>query len=411
MQAETDPQPSIIALAALAALGAVGMHVLIPVLPAAAEELGTTTARMQITITVYMVGLGIGQILYGVLSDKYGRRPVLLAGLCVFVAGLLLPLVTTSPGALLVARFIQSVGACSGLVLGRAMIQDSARGGGVASRLSVVTMVMSVTPMFAPLLGIAVAAVAGWRAVFPVLALVVLGLILRVMLRLPETRRATGWPETFGQLFRGLVGLTANHQFLGYTITGSTVTISSFLMLGALPHFVKTISGGSDGQLAAIYVMVAGGVTTGSLISHQISRRVAVLTICRFACLLSVAGCLLLTLATVLRSQAAVTILGPSLLFTLAAGLVSPNAAAGALGAAMDRAGTAFAGYGFSQMAFGAVFTALPSLIGNQDLATMAVLMSVTCLLATLSAFGLTRRFPVPQRPADPGEKTGGPGL
>ncbi|MWB78146.1 Bcr/CflA family efflux MFS transporter [Pseudooceanicola sp. 216_PA32_1] len=385
------PQPSILFLAALAALATIGMHIFIPVLPEVAADFGTTTAQMQMTITVYMVGLGTGQVIYGVLSDRFGRRPVLLGGLLVFVFGLLLAVPVTSFWLLLAARFIQSVGACAGLVLGRAMIQDSSEGAGIPARLAVVTMVMSMTPMLAPLLGIAIAGIAGWRAVFPVLAALVLVLILKVLPRIPETHMNRGTPETFRQLFRGLLRLGTSRNFVGFALCGGFLTIGGFVMLGALPYFVKDVIGAGDGTLSMLFLLVASGVTGGSIVSRVLSRWVTPLGMCRIGCSIAVLASAAMIFAATRDTLSLPAILPAFILATLAAGLASPNAVAGCMASAPGRAGTASAGYGLFQMTVGALLTAAPSLIGNQYPPTMAGLLCLTSAMALAGALFVVR--------------------
>jgi DHA1 family bicyclomycin/chloramphenicol resistance-like MFS transporter len=133
-------------IVAITACGTLAMHLIIPALPDTARGLGVSVGTIQLTITLYLIGLAIGQLLYGPVSDRFGRRPVLIAGLGLFtLAGLA---TTTAPNAwtLVIARILQSIGACAGLVLGRAIVRDSAEPDRAVAQLAMLTLVMSAAP-------------------------------------------------------------------------------------------------------------------------------------------------------------------------------------------------------------------------------------------------------------------------
>lgn len=137
-------------LAVIAMLGTLGMHILVPALPGMASDFHTTPATMQLAITSYMIGLAAGQIFYGPVSDRFGRRPVLLAGLVLYIIGMALALPMMSIGFLLFARVLQALGACGAFVLGRAMVRDGATPESAAGRMAVLTMAMTISPAIAP---------------------------------------------------------------------------------------------------------------------------------------------------------------------------------------------------------------------------------------------------------------------
>ena len=137
-------------LVAVTACGTLGMHVVIPALPATARALGMSIGTAQLTITLYLVGLAIGQLLYGPISDRLGRRPVLLAGLFLFTAASVVTAFAPTPAILISARILQSLGGCAGLVLGRAAVRDAATADKAAGQLALLTLVMALVPAIAP---------------------------------------------------------------------------------------------------------------------------------------------------------------------------------------------------------------------------------------------------------------------
>ncbi|WP_323132680.1 MFS transporter, partial [Kineococcus indalonis] len=175
-------------LGSMAALGAVNTDLYLPSLPQVARDLGSSASGAQLTITVVLVGMALGQLVVGPLSDRYGRRPPVVAGCALFVVASLLCLVAPTLPVLVGLRFLQGLGVAAGAVTGMAVVRDLFTGSTASRLMSRLVLVIGVAPLFAPTVGGALAGVAGWRAVFAVLAAAGAGVLLAVRLRLPETR-------------------------------------------------------------------------------------------------------------------------------------------------------------------------------------------------------------------------------
>ncbi|RYY81785.1 MAG: MFS transporter, partial [Comamonadaceae bacterium] len=182
------PAPALWLLVLVTLTGTMAMHMFVPALPDAARSLGSGPGPMQMTIGIYMVGLAVGQLFYGPLSDAYGRRPALMAGLTLYAFGSMLAACAPNLGTLLGARLLQALGGCAGVALGRAMVRDTQPPGGAAVRqLALMNLMVLVSPGLAPVVGGAVAAAWGWRGVFVVLALIGVATLWFAWWRLPET--------------------------------------------------------------------------------------------------------------------------------------------------------------------------------------------------------------------------------
>src|ERR1700680_1602236 len=181
--------PSLGLLIAVTMTGTMAMHIFVPAMPAAAVDLGASPSLIQSTITLYIVGWAVGQLIYGPLSDRFGRRPILLFSLALYVLGLVLAIPVASVGALIGARVLQSLGACGALVLGRAMVRDSSTGNDAVRRLAALMIAMTMTPAIAPAIGGLISGWFGWRAIFAALAIIVASLLLLIAFTLPETAR------------------------------------------------------------------------------------------------------------------------------------------------------------------------------------------------------------------------------
>ncbi len=256
-------------IVAITACGTLGMHLIIPALPATAHALHVSPGAIQLTITLYLIGLAIGQLVYGPISDRLGRRPVLIGGLALFTfAGIL---TTAAPGActLVIARVLQSIGACAGLVLGRAIVRDSAAPDRAAAQLAMLTMVMSMAPAIAPVLGGYATAWFGWRAAFALLAIVGAVTLLLAVLLLPETYRAQSGARA--SLMLGSLRLFRSRAFCGYVLGGAFTTTSFYAFMAASPFILVDLLHQSTERVGLYYLLLMAGVAVGQLFGK--SRR------------------------------------------------------------------------------------------------------------------------------------------
>jgi DHA1 family bicyclomycin/chloramphenicol resistance-like MFS transporter len=179
-------------LALITFSGTMAMHVFVPALPQAATDLGASANAMQLTVSFYIAGLAIGQLIYGPVSDHFGRRPVLIVGLVVYALAGFGAAFAPNVDALIAARLFQSLGGCAGLVLGRAIVRDGSTTADAAKRLALMNLMVTVGPGMAPLIGGALVTTTGWRSIL--LALCVLGAVnlLLTWRLLPETSGGSG---------------------------------------------------------------------------------------------------------------------------------------------------------------------------------------------------------------------------
>src|ERR1700744_2495198 len=203
-------------LVAMTACGTLGMHVIIPALPATARALDMSIGTSQLTITLYLIGLAIGQLLYGPISDRFGRRPVLLAGLSLFTAASIVTALAPSAPILIGARIVQSLGGCAGLVLGRAAVRDGASADKAAGQLALLTLVMAMVPAIAPAIGGYLTAYIHWRASYVLLAVFGAATLLGCLLLMPETRSPQGASQR--SMLTAYARLLRSRRFLGYAV-------------------------------------------------------------------------------------------------------------------------------------------------------------------------------------------------
>lgn len=228
-------RPPMWLLIMISAVGPFSLNAFIPSLPRLAETFATDYGTAQLALTLFLVGIGVGQLIYGPLSDRYGRRPVLLAGLGLGFAGSIVCLLAPTIEVLLFGRVAQALGSCAGLVLARAMVRDLYSRDQSASTLGYVTMGMAMMPMVAPGIGGLLDQSYGWRASF--WAMIAFGgfAFFAARARAYETNHSPLSHIDFTTLTRGWIALMRSHAFLGYTLAISFNSIQFFGFLAAAP--------------------------------------------------------------------------------------------------------------------------------------------------------------------------------
>jgi DHA1 family bicyclomycin/chloramphenicol resistance-like MFS transporter len=342
-------------LIAMAACGTLGMHVIVPALPATARALDMSISTAQLTITLYLVGLAAGQLLYGPLSDRYGRRPVLLVGLTLFTAASIATVLAPSGGFLIGARILQSIGGCAGLVLGRAAVRDAAAPDKAAGQLALLGLVLALIPAVAPAIGGFVTACVSWRGAYALLALFGGLTLLACAVLLPETLATAG--TRTGSMSASYLRLLRSRGFLGYCLGGAGSTSAFYGFISASPFIFERQLHQPPQSIGIFYVFLMGGVALGSVLANRIARHLSLLTALRIANTLGIAGALLFALADATDSLSVATVVGPMTLFMTGVGLASPFALAGAVSVNPGAIGAASGLYGFVQMGYGMLCT------------------------------------------------------
>jgi MFS transporter, DHA1 family, multidrug resistance protein len=357
---------------AVTAVGTLGMHLIIPALPATAQALRVSASAVQLTITLYLVGLAVGQLLYGPISDRLGRRPVLIGGLALFTAAGVLTALASSIGTLIVARVLQALGGCAGLVLGRAIVRDAATADRAAAQLALLTLVMAMAPAIAPAIGGYATAWAGWRAGFAILAVIGAAATALAVLFLPETNKRGGGRRS---MLMPSLRLLGSRAFCGYAIGGACTTTSFYAFMAASPFIFIDRLHRTEQQVGLYYMVLMLGVAAGGLLGNRLAGRVRPAYVLRLANGLAVAGALAFTLAYATDRLSVATVVGSIALFMMGAGLASPFAITGAVSVNPQAIGAASGLYGFVQMTYGALCTVAVETWNPGSVLTVAIVL------------------------------------
>jgi DHA1 family bicyclomycin/chloramphenicol resistance-like MFS transporter len=350
------PLRLIVLLMAMGAIGPVSLNILVPATPGLAVIFGTKVETVQLTLSLYLLGLAVSQLLLGPLSDRFGRKPVLLTGLVITAAASIAAIYSTSIVTLIVWRSLQALGASSGLVIGRAIIRDLYSRDRAASMIGLVTTVMVLAPMAAPLIGGILDTAFGWEYTFVLTAVLAAAVLVWSYFALPETR-----PDHItGGGLRFILGesreLLSDRRFVGYVLVCAIGTATFFAFLGGGPHVVIGIMARSSAEYGLWFILTSGGFMVGNFMTARFSQRYGIDGMVQFGLLSLIAGSVLtVAICVPLPDGGPWTIFVPQLLISFGNGIFLPNCVAGAVSVRPQAAGTASGITGFVQMATGAL--------------------------------------------------------
>ncbi|KVL94085.1 multidrug effflux MFS transporter [Burkholderia stagnalis] len=364
----------------------------LPSLPAMADALHGTDAQLQLTLTLYMVGYALSMLVSGPLSDRYGRRPVLLGGLCLYVAASVACALATSVPAIVCARIFQALGGCSGTVIGRVIVRERFPAAMQATMLSRISAGMALSPVIAPLAGSAIAAWLGWRGVFGWLAaggVIATAMVLRY---LPETRESDARPEPGAGLLRTYAGLLRERRFLRYSLAISFVYCTYFPFIAESSTLFQRQMGVSGPVYAGIFGLTVLGYLIGSSVFRRTSGRWNTDAVIASAAFVNLAGAIALCGADAVAPTHAAAVVVPMFFVMIAVGIAIPACQFAVMQPYTKIAGTASGLFFFIQMAIAAVCGGVLGWLSDgtaRPLAAVTLCASVAFLAAI---YGLRER-------------------
>ncbi|MDO6415242.1 multidrug effflux MFS transporter [Sphingomonas sp. BIUV-7] len=373
-----SPVARIFLLAAIIALGSLAIHMFVPAMPAAAAALHSDRSAVQLALTFYLISVAVGQLVIGPLSDRLGRRPVLIGGTILFVAGSVLCWVAGSIGALLVGRVIQALGASSGLVAGRAMVGDE-EGGRGARDMALLTAIVMLAPMLAPVIGSVIAQTLGWRAIFAILAVLGAACGLAIWLWIAETHAVD--PADGSSLLAAWGRLARDPVYVRNLLIGTALSGGLYVFLAASPFLLVGFYAADPVRLGVYYGIVALGAGGGALTASALAARCPARSIMTGGTAIAALAAVALFVAAAAEQHRIGCFVAPMVAYAFGGGLVTPNAITCALSAVRGRAGTAVSIYGALQMAGSALATLGVALLPWHNPVAPAAVIAALALL------------------------------
>jgi len=358
------------------------MQILLPALPVIKETFEVSTEVAQLTLSLSMLAIALGTLFYGPLSDKYGRKPVMLLGLSIALVGSVFCFLANTIELLILGRFIQAFGAAVGLVLARAIVRDVYGAQEAARVIATLVMVMVVAPMLSPALGGELMLRLGWEYVFVVIAIACILISLLLFKNLPETLKE---PVPF----TGVVAMIGNYAllfrsraFCGYAFCVTFVSVLFFSFISAAPEIMVSVLKRPPNEYGYYFVMIPIGFMAGNYFARHFGRSMELNRMIGIGVGLGFIGVSLAIALQLVGLHQPIALFAPIALAVLGNGIALPNAQAAAINEFPKFAGSASGLTGFLQMFFSAISAQLVAVIFNGTVYPLLILMLIASILS-----------------------------
>jgi DHA1 family bicyclomycin/chloramphenicol resistance-like MFS transporter len=379
-------------LPALVAFQAISTDLYLPTLPTLVQVFGTDVATVQLTLSLFLLGFAVAQLGYGPASDRFGRRPALLAGTALYLAASIACALASSIEQLILFRVLQGVGACAGPVLGRAVVRDVYGPEQAARVLAYLAAAMAIAPTLGPVLGGYLTLAFGWRASFVVLVVFGALVFVGVLALLPETNRnrdpAALQPRRLAANYAGLLG---SRVYVGCVLVVACTYTGIFAFISGSSHVLIGLVGLTPDLFGLCFATGVLGFIAGSLLAGRLALRVGTSGLLALGTAIGVAGGALGLLLALLTAPSVAGVVVPMVVFMLGSGLIFPSAIAVALAPYPTKAGLASALLGFVQLLVAAGTGILVSTAFDHDPSARPMMLALA--LVTAGAFLAYRRL------------------
>ena len=383
-------------LAALSAIGPLTTDMYLPSLPDIARQLHASTAQVQFTISAYLIGFAVGQIFYGPLSDRHGRKPVLMAAMALYCVASLACALSTSIEMLIVARTFQALGGSGGIVLARAIVRDIYTGARAGRELSLIGSVMALAPVLAPIAGGLLQTGFGWRAIF--FALVAAGLLgaAIVWLLLPETLNSrAAEPVSIASMGRSYRIVVRHPAYLAYLGIAAASYAGLFAWISGAAFVLQNLYRLTPFDFGVAFALGSVGYMTGAALAARIVIRMGLDGVLGLGGCACAVGGLGMVAAVAFGLTSSLSLVLPVAIYLAGLGMVLPQGIAGAMTPFPERAGAASSLFGFVQQSAAAICGAVVGWFLGQSawpLVLGVAVMGCTTLALWLATRGIRSR-------------------
>ena len=383
---------TILILGALSAFGPLAIDFYLPAFPAMALAFGTDEQHVQLTLAAYFLGLSIGQLAYGPVADRFGRRIPLLVGVGLFTLASLACAYAPNLEWLIAARFVQALGGCAGMVISRAVVSDKCDAVGSAKVFSQLMLVMGLAPILAPMLGGLLVNLHGWQSIFIMLTLFSALAGLAVALGLPESLPAHVPRQPLSGALRQYGRLLADRVFLGHALTGGIAIAGMFAYIAGSPFVFIKLYGVPAEHFGWFFGINAGGfILVAQINARLLAKRGPAFLLARTVWIYLLGGLALLAVSS-LRPAQLWPLLVPLFICIASLGCIIPNASACAMNGQGARAGSASAMLGCLQFSVAAGAAALVGVLHDGSAVPMVTVISL-CGIFVVTLAMATRKL------------------
>ncbi len=373
----------ILVLGMLSAIGPFSIDMYLPGFPAIAKDLDTTIAHVSLSLSSFFIGISAGQLLYGPLLDRYGRKKPLYVGLTAYLLTSIACIFITSADSLIALRFLQALGGCAGMVASRALVRDLFPVEESAKVFSLLMLVVGVSPIIAPTLGGYITASIGWKYIFVALGIMAAFVLIAVYVALPEGRK----PDTTlslkpSAIIANFLSVLKEPQFYTYALTGSIASAGLYAYIAGSPYVFMEIFKVTEKQYGWIFALVAIGLITSSQVNSFLLRTYKSEQIIKVALLCQTITGAALFAGSALGLLGVLSTIFLICIFLCCQGFTFPNTSALSLAPFSRNAGSASALLGSIQMAIGAATSALVSFLSNHTAVPMTGVMACCAVIS-----------------------------
>jgi MFS transporter, DHA1 family, multidrug resistance protein len=384
-QDRKDGDPGWLFLACLLAItltGPMAIHMFLPAIPAVGKAFNVAQPTAQSTFSIALFTMAFATLLYGSLSDRFGRRPVLLAGLVMFTLGGAISIYAPNIPTLLAGRVLQGAGAACGVVLARAMLRDVFGLDRLTQAIAYLTAAYVLGPMFAPILGGALIDLFDWRAEFIFGAVAGAGLTVIALFFMPETHKSRGQTATFRALFSAYRRLLGSLKFCGFAFQPGFSSASFFAHATASAFLITNTLGHSASEFALYFLFFPGGFMLGNIVAGKLSGRIAPEHMIVLGCGLAVASIVLMGVWLTNGPMTALALTLPGGIHTFGQGMSQPNSNGGAIATDPHLAGTASGIVVFLQFFLGALTSQFVAFLADGTYMPMLIVVGAASTLS-----------------------------
>jgi len=368
----------VLVLGALCTISPFSIDMYLPGFPEMAEKLNTPISNIQLSLTAYLVGIAIGQLFYGPLLDKYGRKKPLYAGLAIYILASVGCALSQTVENLIIMRFLQAVGGCAGMVSAQAIVRDIFPVEKTAQAMSLLVLVIAVSPMIAPALGGFVTAAYDWHWVFIILAVLTAIIWIATVIVLPAgalpDKEVSLKPK---QVWRSYLKVLENRQFLVYMLAGGIAGAAPFAYIASSADVFMNLYGVSEHQFGWIFAILAFAMIGSTQLNHVLLKKFSSQQIINFSLHYQSFTGILLVLGVYFNLFNVYSLIGLMFVFLTAHGLNGPNTTALSMAPFSRNAGSASAMLGSMRMAIGGIVTAVVSMFHASSAFPMVVGMAI----------------------------------